>query len=64
MGTGLQLHVGSIVTSSNSELLKKKVESHIKELKLESCGRPKKERNTLLDGVEDSPHVLIHFKSF
>lgn len=27
MGTGLQLHVGSIVTSSNSELLKEKVES-------------------------------------
>lgn len=38
MGTGLQLHVGSIVTSSNSELLEKKVESHIKELKPESCG--------------------------
>lgn len=26
MGTGRQLHVGSIVTSSNSELLKEKVE--------------------------------------
>ena len=26
MGTGLQLHVGSIVTSSNSELLKQEVE--------------------------------------
>lgn len=26
MGTGLQLHVGSIVTSSNSELLDQKVE--------------------------------------
>lgn len=26
MGTGLQLHVGSIVTSSNSELLKEEVE--------------------------------------
>lgn len=38
MGTGLQLHVGSIVTSSNSELLKKKVESYIMELKPESWG--------------------------
>lgn len=64
MATGRQLHVGSMVTSSNSELGK-----HIR-------GPTVRERGgegepvmriaglmLLLNGVQDSPHVLVHFQS-
>ena len=106
MGTGRQLHVGSMVTSSNSELrgrrkrnkqtlnqskLRARLEKYresaqrahlktkekkqpsqvlISEESLEQCVERAsgergvlQEQHLLLDGIENSPHVLVHLQA-
>lgn len=90
MGTGRQLHVGSMVTSSNSELKrgeKKETEGYknpkrfwmYPEKLFDSFGKIVYESSKirtqcatdcgfysyiLLDGIKNSPHVLVHFQTF
>lgn len=65
IATGRQLHVGSMVTSSNSELVTHRCNQMVKAFKElgEIYANLFLSFSLLLNGVQDSPHVLVYFKS-